>query len=1623
VPNCPFCLAELSENDIQWGTCHRCNRALPEAEIDRIRCTFQEPAAPNSGSRPPQEMPAVEQPEAGPRPSEPPDRAAADESPQEEVKRETADENRVAATVADSDSLPDIDERVSVLWEGRFAADATPANSIKADSPSVRLPDLDVQLRNVCDPKAPQADRADYVLLGKLGKGGMGVVFAARQATIDRTVALKMLPPETAADAVAVRKFLGEAVVTGELEHPNIVPIYDAGADQNGALFYSMKQVQGTRWDLVIGEKTLAENLEILMKVADAVGYAHSKDVLHRDLKPENVMLAAFGEVLVMDWGLAVTTQATQKVKGVAGSPAYMPPEMATGRSERLGTTSDIYLLGAILHEIVTGRPPHHGNTVMECLQAAARNQMVATQKSGELLDVAMRAMADRPEDRYGSVAEFQQAIRSYLSHSESVILSTRAQGDLEDAQETDNYETFARALFRFQEAHALWRDNDRAREGITETSLAHAECALRKGDYDLGASVLVPGEPQHADLLRQIETAQRERNARQRRLKAARRLVGLLTVAVLLVVTWASLFSWDKMREAQGAREDAIAAQKDAEKKARDMEIARRTEAAATKAAQESERVAQEAERMARKAEENAKNLKNEAEYDAYVSRIGLAAIKIDENAFDRARTLLDECPDEFRDWEWGRLMCLCSLGNSHDAEQPIEAVAVTGDGRRFAVGGWGGTVRVWDADANAPSGPQIIDTGSQYVFALSFSPDGTKLAVGTNDQPDYLKVFDSRTGEPVSPLGRHQDAVVSIAYSKDGTRILTGSYDRTAMLGNPVTGEVLKELKHESIVWSAVFSSDEKRIITATQDGTVGIWSAVTGMRETVFLEHLEPVYAVAQSPRGGLVASGGGDQRILLWNSNNVRTVEFGLLADNGEVPPTDYDVLEGHTAAVRSLQFSDDGKRLVSSGDDNTVRVWDVERRTLVKTLRGHGGRVPACTFVLGSDRVFSGGHDRLAMLWNIPEYEEVRIRGGHDDDVLDAAFSPKGTEIVTTSRDRTAIVWDTDSGKELAHLKEGHSFLISTCRFFPGGKRLLTAAVDNSARIWDVRTGGERFLLDGTGFSAAAAISGDGEWVLTGSALESASTPESTASWCAKLWNSATGKLHRRLEGHTFEVTAVAASLDGSLLFTGDAKGYCRLWDRKTGAEKWKIKGHSRRVTAACFVEKADDPPNTGRILTASADNTVIMRNLTDGKEDTLVLKHRDAVTSMSLGRNGELLLTTSIGSTPLPERESVSADTRSSRGGSTVARLWDLESGKEIAPILAHNGNVGAAALTSQGQRIALALIDGPIEIWNVQQLRDGIATKPERVLSSGGEEIWSVAFHPDGKCLAAAGNDKTRILKVANGEVATRFARHLAVAVAAISPDGKWVVTGGSDGSAKIWNRQAAHVEHRLHVRDSGTVNDAVFSPDAKTVLIATDDGVARLWDAENGTQLKEFIGHKARVRTAAFSNDGSRIVTASDDMTARIWDAKTSETEHVLEDHDQAVLCAAFSRDGKWVITGGDDNLALIWDAITGKPRHTGLVSCELYQATCQGHTAGVVAVAFSPNGQRVITGSKDKTARIWDPQTGREILALKGHSQEVTSASFSPDGRSALTSSRDGTTAVWPTVGWTLGHRPHE
>ena len=284
-----------------------------------------------------------------------------------------------------------------------------------------------------------------------------------------------------------------------------------------------------------------------------------------------------------------------------------------------------------------------------------------------------------------------------------------------------------------------------------------------------------------------------------------------------------------------------------------------------------------------------------------------------------------------------------------------------------------------------------------------------------------------------------------------------------------------------------------------------------------------------------------------------------------------------------------------------------------------------------------------------------------------------------------------------------------------------------------------------------------------------------------------------------------------------------------------------------------------------------------------------------------------------------------------------VVRLWDVDRTKPIALLDAAGGDSGAlempmfssVAFSPDGRRAVAAIPeDRAVHVWQLPAASVGSASDTIRITSSialdiapVGGQLWSAIYSPDGADLLTVGGNEARLFDAETGQEMISFSPHGAVASANFSPDGRRVVTGSWDRSAKIWSTETGRSILKLAGGHTGPVNGAVFSTDAagSQVLTASDDGTAMLWDATTGELLVAFEGHEGRVRSASFSPDGRLVLTASDDATARVWDSQTGEELFVLAGHRAAVVCATFSRDGRWAITGSDDKTAKIWDLET--------------------------------------------------------------------------------------------------------
>ncbi|MCC7337233.1 MAG: protein kinase [Pirellulaceae bacterium] len=569
--------------------------------------------------------------------------------------------------------------RLKRLWEGVAGSSENPMHSLQAiglqasDSIFQR-----VATRRVADASVSEDVTADYQIVDKLGEGAMGIVFSARQTAVNRIVAIKTAKPNFQSNDESRRRFLYEAHITADLDHSNIVPIHELGASEEGMLFYSMKLVQGTEWSRVMRKKTREQNLEIFMKVTDAMAFAHSKGVIHRDLKPENTMLGRFGEVFVTDWGTAInldkdtTYLAKPAAKGdkfltvedgsnfvrgdsivlhdgvesydrvqivsideanhnrlylrkkltrdyqpsrrlvvvkamnLAGTPCYMAPEMAGHRLPKIGKTCDIYILGAILYDLVTGKPPHTGDSVTQCLRAALKNDLVVADSEDPLMKIAYKAMATEPAARYQTVEELQEAVREYRRHAESIALTERSDELLVEAIEKRDYDTFSRTLFGYRDAIDLWPENTAAVSGLKKARLAFGQAAYSQGNFDLALQTLDREVPEEATLLAQASQAKKKVAGREASLRLLQKVIAAV---VLFAIVGLSALAWI----ANDQRKLAVLEKNRAEQSAEQERQAKEKEAEAKVAAQESETKAKTAETKA--VEEAAKALLSEKE------------------------------------------------------------------------------------------------------------------------------------------------------------------------------------------------------------------------------------------------------------------------------------------------------------------------------------------------------------------------------------------------------------------------------------------------------------------------------------------------------------------------------------------------------------------------------------------------------------------------------------------------------------------------------------------------------------------------------------------------------------------------------------------------------------------------------------------------------------------------------------------------------------------------------------------------------------------------------------------------------------------------------------------------
>jgi WD40 repeat protein/class 3 adenylate cyclase len=680
---------------------------------------------------------------------------------------------------------------------------------------------------------------------------------------------------------------------------------------------------------------------------------------------------------------------------------------------------------------------------------------------------------------------------------------------------------------------------------------------------------------------------------------------------------------------------------------------------------------------------------------------------------------------------------------------------------------------------------------------------------------------------------------------------------------------------------------------------------------------------------------------------------------------------------HDAGVTYAAFNPGGDRIVTSSYDETARIWSVANGSEIAVLKGHEGAVENASFNPDGSRVVTAGRDGTARIWDAAAGKQIFVLP-QPGNVHTAKFSPAGTRVLTGSDQGALTIWDAQTGKKV---EINESFGTTSATFSPDGLSF-AAGQERSVRIWSVEDGQLIRRLDNQFWPDEVVFSPDGSKILAAS--------WGTISWnmTSRLWDVPSGTLIASLRDHTSDTHGGTFSHDGRYIATVSLDGTARLWDgifgnvrRALGQETGGLKLSAIQAADRDQEMNCAFSPDDRLLATASMQNVVRVWDVESGTEFAAIPGHRGLVEHVAFSPDGSRLLTASHDGT---------------------ARLWDVDG--VLTTTLRHQYPPTFAVFSPNGTRVVTG--DTVARIWDVASGRE--TTR----LETHGDPVEYATFSPDGRVVATASSyGRIALWDAESGRATLRLAGNgTAVVHIQFSPRGDLLASASTDGTARLWNTSTGAEVAVLTA--SGNLRKVLFSPDGKLVITALTDNTARLWKTD-GTEFGVLTGHEKRITAAAFSPDGGLAATSSLDGTARVWSIKDGSVVATLRGHGDALTDVAFSQDGRSIVTASRDRTARIWNILDGAERHI-----------LRGHDGGLNYAAFSPNGSFVATASfQDHTVRLWDVESGREVVLL-ANQQDATGTeptamrpAFSSDGTEIAVASgyrKVQIIRVFPTAG---------
>jgi WD40 repeat protein/transcriptional regulator with XRE-family HTH domain len=1419
-----------------------------------------------------------------------------------------------------------------------------------------------------------------YALAERIGKGGMGSVYRAVQPNVDREVAVKIILPVYANHPDFIRRFEAEAQLVARLEHPHIVPLYDYWREP-GVAYLVMRLLRGGNVQTLLGQGPLSMDAITCMleQICSALSAAHRMGVIHRDLKPANVMLDEDNNAYLADFGIAKNIsnpdmENLTQIDALIGTPQYMSPEQI--RSLSIKPQTDIYCLGIMLYEMLTGALPFAGPTPFDMIQQHINVPMppLSARLTGlpaALDKVIGRATAKNIEDRYPNSLslfnDFRLAVGGMPGAHPIEVSFEEEENDFEVENpfkglrafgEGDAENFFGRETLVQQLLARLGEGGDLSRllavigpSGSGKSSVVRAGLipALRRGGLPGSENWFIvdmlpgkhPFEELEASLLRVAvnppeHLLSQMKDGSRGLLRAVHRILPVdESVELVLVI--------DQFEEVFTLVED-------------EAERALLLENLATAVLDERSRLRVV---ITLRADFTDKPLRY-VDFGEMLNRRFEFVLPLTPDELERA--ILSPAQRIGLKLEKGLVSTIIREVGNQPGALPLLQYALSElfdkrEGRTLTNKAYqeiGGVLGALGRSAEAIY--DGLDESAQLAARQLFLRLVT-LGEGTEDTRRRV------LREEIESLHEeHQADIQKVIDAFGKARLL--SFDR-----DPITRGATIEVAHEALLrewthlrkWLTESRSDvrmQRQLAIAASE-----WNAAK--QDASFLlvgSHLEQfegwaedtTIALTQNERDYLDASIAERQKITekekrsamrLRSLNRIITVVgalslvlaiiagvFGVQSNkNLNRAETEKQIAisrELSAAAISNLEIDPERSILLALQAESSAHTIESENAlhrsilaSRVALVLHHESYVWDAAYSPDGKRIATASEDKTAKIWDANSGKLLLTLTGHTDVIISVAYSPDGRRIATASWDKTAKIWDANTGQLLLTLI-GHTDMLRSIAYSPDGKRLVTTSLDKTAKVWDTFTGEELLTFAAHGeWVSRAAFSPDGKRIASAGYDGN-----------VRVWDATSGKELLALPVDGNQIFSVTFSPDGTRIASAnnDGSNYVNIWDAATGAILFRGNlGHMAGPHDIAF------SPDGTFVATIGEDQKVKIWDSVTGEVLSTLSGHTSPSESVAFSPDGTHLVTAG--------------------GGDKTVRVWDLTPSKEALFIpfanTATNAWWGEPSYSPDGTRLLTGYTDANIRIW------DAVTGKELLQLIGQNTNSQPTAYSPDGKLVAAANEDMT----------------------------------------ITVWDAQTGKQKISL-VGANDSIYSIVFSPDG-TRLVSTNynDGKIIIWDLNSGKTLLTMQGADQGVLSVAYSPDGKRLITGNynDSGTdgADIWDAATGEKMFTLS-VDGIVTTVAYSPDGKLVALGRMNGTASVWDASTGKQL-----------STLRGHTSAVSKVSFSPDGKLLATSSFDGTARVWDVISGVNLLTLYPDSGGIFGVTFSPDGKRLAVGSETG------------------